>query len=364
MRDYKRNSLIKIAACSLFGWTLLIDAGHAASFDCSKASTKVEKMICADAELSKLDEKLARVYKSALAYVIDPATLKIEQGQWLKVRDQASDKKSLLQRYQDRISSVRNWKTMTKNEPHYRYKLEHSEDKVLCPHMTQVFNDKFKTPWYKSWLKLEPDPYLFGVPYSQHFERLPGVAYDKRSTYSMFLSKYPTSPEFDAVKWQEGQIENDPDRKGKELPILITQLDIDNDGEMEWVVKHGFLKNGDNTRVSEQDRLSIYRTDTFNFTEKVQAGAMYYGQNGRARPKTLGTAMQLRPFMFSGKAYIAAYQAKGGSFDQATFEGNPTREYLNIWRLTGKSQRFYNQSTETLDTATVCRIRMYLTKPR
>ncbi len=37
---------------------LVIGQLQAASFDCGKAGTKVEKLICADAELSKLDEKL------------------------------------------------------------------------------------------------------------------------------------------------------------------------------------------------------------------------------------------------------------------------------------------------------------------
>ena len=34
---------------------------HAASFDCAKAHSKVEKMICVDAELSRLDDDLSGV---------------------------------------------------------------------------------------------------------------------------------------------------------------------------------------------------------------------------------------------------------------------------------------------------------------
>lgn len=333
----------------------------AASFDCTKTQTSVETLICGDAGLSKLDEEMAKVYGSALAYVIDPATLRIEQEQWLRVRDKFIDKESILQQYKERIISLRTEKAITKNEPHYRYKLEHSEDKVLCPHMTQVFNDKFKTPWYKSWLKLESDPILFGIPYSQQFERLPGVAYDKRSTFDMLLAKYPTSSEFEAVKWREGRYEPPLESVYKSQPILIAQLDFDNDGETEWIVKHGFFRNGDHSRVSEHDVLSVYRVGTFNVNEKIPSGALYYGQNGKLRPKKLDTAMQLRPFVFAGTTYISAYQANGGTFDQNTFEGDPTQEYMNIWRLTGTSQRLFNQSTETLDTATICRIRMYRT---
>ena len=38
----------------------------AASFDCAKASSKTEKAICTDPELSKLDEDLASSYKEML----------------------------------------------------------------------------------------------------------------------------------------------------------------------------------------------------------------------------------------------------------------------------------------------------------
>jgi len=40
---------------------------QSASFDCTKASTDVEKMICADPQLASLDEQMAEFYKAAIA---------------------------------------------------------------------------------------------------------------------------------------------------------------------------------------------------------------------------------------------------------------------------------------------------------
>src|SRR3990167_6280936 len=40
------------------GWLVPSIPAQAASFDCAKAATKVEILICADAELSKLDDEL------------------------------------------------------------------------------------------------------------------------------------------------------------------------------------------------------------------------------------------------------------------------------------------------------------------
>jgi uncharacterized protein len=39
-----------------------INTGHSASFDCTKSSTPVERMICADEKLGQLDEELAFAY--------------------------------------------------------------------------------------------------------------------------------------------------------------------------------------------------------------------------------------------------------------------------------------------------------------
>jgi uncharacterized protein len=39
---------------------------HAASFDCGKAASEVEKLICGDDELSKLDDSLSEAYQEAL----------------------------------------------------------------------------------------------------------------------------------------------------------------------------------------------------------------------------------------------------------------------------------------------------------
>ncbi len=60
------------------------------AFDCTKASSEVEKLICADEELAALDRKLDEVYKTALAKARDgmDKTLRAEQRGWIKGRDE------------------------------------------------------------------------------------------------------------------------------------------------------------------------------------------------------------------------------------------------------------------------------------
>lgn len=92
-------------------WLLMLTAAHAASFDCHKAATGVEKMICADAELSQLDEKLTTVYRSALTkaapYPAAIKDLKKTQRDWLVYTQQrCSDTACLKAAYNYRIAQL------------------------------------------------------------------------------------------------------------------------------------------------------------------------------------------------------------------------------------------------------------------
>ncbi len=96
------KNLIFAASILLFAsWT------HAAGFDCSKASTLVEKAICSDSELSKLDDLLTISYKEALRNISDTDKLKSEQRNWLSnTRNKCQDADCLKRAYNKRISDI------------------------------------------------------------------------------------------------------------------------------------------------------------------------------------------------------------------------------------------------------------------
>lgn len=90
---------------------LIISATNvfAASFTCTKASTAIEKMICADENLSKLDEDLSKIYKQALSAEKFKEELKKQQLMWIKmVRNTCKDTKCLKVRYDERIAALNN----------------------------------------------------------------------------------------------------------------------------------------------------------------------------------------------------------------------------------------------------------------
>ena len=62
------NKIISGMKCilTLIGWLVMALPVQAASFDCAKEATKVEKLICADDKASRTDENVELAYLRAL----------------------------------------------------------------------------------------------------------------------------------------------------------------------------------------------------------------------------------------------------------------------------------------------------------
>lgn len=80
---------------------------HAASFDCTKASTFAEKAICADPVLSRLGEQLDDAYRVAQKRAESRIALRDAQRKWLTTRrDICRDASCLRTAYQARIEAL------------------------------------------------------------------------------------------------------------------------------------------------------------------------------------------------------------------------------------------------------------------
>lgn len=81
----------------------------AASFDCSRAETRIEQTICAVPELSYLDELMANNYWAMRGANIGDGAMEdlmSTQRQWLSRRDQCKDVDCLLDQYLQRIDQI------------------------------------------------------------------------------------------------------------------------------------------------------------------------------------------------------------------------------------------------------------------
>lgn len=102
------------AALPLWG-ALLVLAGaggappaSAASFDCARARSPAERLVCADPVLSSLDERLAAAYRAALAAVPWKQRLRGAQAEWLRARRDraAGDRAAMAAAYRARIAGL------------------------------------------------------------------------------------------------------------------------------------------------------------------------------------------------------------------------------------------------------------------
>lgn len=94
---------------------------HAASFDCSAASTQVESIICSNAYISHLDDLLAEDYAKVRA--IDPHAV-AEQRAWMATRNECDSTQCVMNAYLQRSNQL-------------HYQLE-TTSRVAQPAPTQV----------------------------------------------------------------------------------------------------------------------------------------------------------------------------------------------------------------------------------
>lgn len=128
---------MKRIALILMGALALSCAAQAASFDCAKARAQVEQMICADAELSKLDEQLGQGWKQHLRNNKFEDQFRNTQKHWLAQRNQCTDADCLKQNYQARLQQMASGK---------EYFLRDGEGEPLCQRVVKAMNEELYRP--------------------------------------------------------------------------------------------------------------------------------------------------------------------------------------------------------------------------
>lgn len=102
-------SSLVLAAAVVFAVTALATVAEAQSFDCTKATARVEKMICEDDVLARLDTEMNDIYKQAMAKVSVrmKTTLRNEQRSWIRSRNACPDRDCVMEYYNKRIDRLK-----------------------------------------------------------------------------------------------------------------------------------------------------------------------------------------------------------------------------------------------------------------
>lgn len=100
----------KVCACLLYFSLacLLACPGWAEGILCGKAGTKVVQMICADAELVRLDKELSQIYAEVAQKEHLSFALKKQQGDWLIARNRCLNLECLQDQYRQQLVYLRN----------------------------------------------------------------------------------------------------------------------------------------------------------------------------------------------------------------------------------------------------------------
>lgn len=78
----------------------------APSFDCAKARSKPDKRICADAQLSAFDKRMADLFALAISHAPDPGEIRKAHRRWLRERDDCEDVACMKNSYERRIDAL------------------------------------------------------------------------------------------------------------------------------------------------------------------------------------------------------------------------------------------------------------------
>ena len=143
-------------------WLGLGAAAHAASFDCAKAQSAIEQMICDDPNLSRLDDELAANYKTALQDKANAKVLQKEQIKWLKEINICPNAECVSWSYAGRIVELQNKSASflltqrpTKQKVEQDRKAGFKGEYFLTPRLSEKFPEFSRPEWREVPLDLE-----------------------------------------------------------------------------------------------------------------------------------------------------------------------------------------------------------------
>jgi hypothetical protein len=248
----------------------------------------------------------------------------------------------------------------------YRYKLEMNKDDKVCRHMEKVYKKNFRNPWaYRA------DVWSDENRAKNVFTRLPGVEFNAVLAQLMSKARFPSSPEFEAIKWREGRFkyQTTDTKNGGEVvitgttinPLLVADFDIDNDGKLDTVIQGGFFGG----MVYGIDSFSVHPAGTVDLKDlvgesivKVRDVQSFREVDGMGEALSVGvdTWRSLRPFILDDFTYLsgARYESPYDGFKS----NHIYKDYMDVLKYI-KGSRFMRGSDQpSLEFEPVCRFRM------
>lgn len=237
---------------------------QAASFDCAKASTKVEHIICDTPEISKLDDELRTAYKAAVQDQSKAESIRRAQKLWMKVRNVCADAECVKRAYEPRltlmVAAANQGESDNLAEQEYFFSLTKGKGIDVCEaYLERLNKTEYEKPPYCD--RPEDD----SVSGFSKLNRLPLLARDVRDLYPVLVGYYHTANS-ERFNWHDPKIQEEFALPGRQFVLSeegvksVQQdmaegwtkvwrydplVDIDNDGVPDNVeVWHGYPLGG------------------------------------------------------------------------------------------------------------------------
>ena len=249
----------------------------------------------------------------------------------------------------------------------YRYTATENKSDRVCRRMLEVYNREFAYPWKTPAMAGTGNPdRAYGPDGRFSFPRLRGVVHDDRATWIMRYSKLPTSPEFTSTAWSEGRyrVSTSLSANHANQPFLVGEVDIDNDGRPETLVKSSFMQNfwpSHDSVEGGEDTIFVFREGDIDLNKTIKFQDFFNGQAGKRKPIMISGSYErrlIRPFVFDRIVYLSAYEQ---DWEDGEYSGPDTRllgEYVNVFRYRGGGENLGGGNWSPLDLERICRYRM------
>ncbi|MCW2273437.1 hypothetical protein GJ654_05660 [Rhodoblastus acidophilus] len=142
---------MKTAALLILLAAALAPSARAASFDCGKARTPLERRICADPALGQADEDLSKAYAETLRTFVVPEFIKDSQRAWLFEAPQCLENKTCAELFKERAETLRLYRSA---KVYTDYGKDFDREKTTL--VVYERNGKPWLDWYGDWM---PDAY-------------------------------------------------------------------------------------------------------------------------------------------------------------------------------------------------------------
>jgi len=265
----------KILLPTLLFSVCISNVSCAASFDCTKAGTSVEKLICNNETISKQDEDLAKTYKNALDSTTKKDELKKQQIAWLKIRNVCKDETCVTQSYQNRILELSSQelkkvtaesssnKTPVTKKP-ITFKLIDGSERPICQQYLQMLTATKYTEFPACERKVLPDfPQFKAVDWTEITDKqeMTRIIEERFKINSKMDSLQATPPSL-SISERSDLLEY---IRKDELKMYSYEIDINGDGVIDVIYRID-MKDPGSKKYNQCEIQSIYYVDDSKVT--------------------------------------------------------------------------------------------------